>query len=111
MYIAPFDSQARAAVEEVIKHHDFLSLVNSKTHYPDSRGSGLPLLLVETPLCSAVISLQGAQLLEFKSADSVISLRESPYGVAFRFVCPGLVHIPPTNKNPNMVLSATFYGN
>lgn len=78
MHISPFDTQARLALEDIIKHHNFLSLTSSKTHYPAAPGSGLPLLVVNTPLCKAVISLQGAQLLEFKSVDSDPLLWLSP---------------------------------
>ena len=39
---------------------------------------GLPLLLVETPLCRAVIAEQGAQLLEFQAADREPLLWLSP---------------------------------
>lgn len=39
---------------------------------------GLPLLLVETPLCRAVIAEQGAQLLEFQAADCEPLLWLSP---------------------------------
>lgn len=49
----------------LVAQHTFLSLVSSKTLYPHAPGIGLPLLLVETAVCRAVIALQGAQLLEF----------------------------------------------
>ncbi len=39
---------------------------------------GLDLLLVETPLCRAVIAIQGAQLLEFRAADREPLLWLSP---------------------------------
>lgn len=55
------------ALAEHLAPHSFITLTNSKTLYPDAAGSGLPLLAIETDLCSAVISLQGAHLLEFKT--------------------------------------------
>jgi glucose-6-phosphate 1-epimerase len=89
MHITPFDNRAKQALEELIKPYPFLSLTNSKQHYPNSKGSGLPLLLVNTSMCSAVISLQGAHLLEFKPVDADPLLWLSPNcdftpGVALR---------------------------
>lgn len=89
MHILPFDTASKQALEELIKPYPFLTLTNSKQYYPDSKGAGLPLLLVNTNICSAVISLQGAQLLEFKSVDSDPLLWLSPNcdftpGVALR---------------------------
>lgn len=78
MHITPFDNLSKHALEDLIKPHPYLALTNSKQHYPDSKGSGLPLLLVNTEICSAVISLQGAHLLEFKSIDSDPLLWLSP---------------------------------
>jgi len=63
----PLEPSAKQALDDIIKSHSFLTLTDSKTYYPDSQGGGLPLLLVNTEYCSAVISLQGAQLLEYKS--------------------------------------------
>ncbi len=89
MYSNSFDLSSKQALEDLIKPHSFLTLTSSQQQYPDSKGSGLPLLLVNTDLCSAVISLQGAQLLEFKSIDSDPLLWLSPNcdftaGVALR---------------------------
>jgi glucose-6-phosphate 1-epimerase len=78
MHIPLLDPNARVALEQLVKAHDFLKLVNSKDYYPHSKGSGLPLLLVNTELCSAVISLQGAHLLEFASQGSDPLLWLSP---------------------------------
>jgi glucose-6-phosphate 1-epimerase len=44
---------------------DFLQLISSDKAFPNSRGTGLPILRVTTAKCSALISLQGAQLLSF----------------------------------------------
>lgn len=48
-----------------IQQHDGISLTSSVELY-GSPAPGLPLLVVDTEECYAVISLQGAQLLEFK---------------------------------------------
>ena len=89
MHIPPFDNAVRQTLEDLIKPYPFLTLTNSKYHYPHSHGAGLPLLLVNSDLCSAVISLQGAQLLEFRSINSDPLLWLSPNcdftsGVALR---------------------------
>lgn len=55
------------ALQQLVAKSPFLKLASSRELYPDAQGTGLPLLTVETPLCSAVISLQGAHLLEFKT--------------------------------------------
>jgi glucose-6-phosphate 1-epimerase len=68
MHITPFDNSAKQAFEDLIKPYPFLSSINSKEYYPNSKGPGLPLLLVKSELCNAVISLQGAQLLEFNTS-------------------------------------------
>ncbi|HSC68918.1 MAG TPA: D-hexose-6-phosphate mutarotase, partial [Cellvibrio sp.] len=65
-------------LEQLVANSGFLSITNSKEQYPDAPGSGLPLLIVETSLCSAVISLQGAHLLEFKTTDGDPLLWLSP---------------------------------
>lgn len=78
MHTLPFENADKQAFEDLIKPYPFLSLTNSKTHYPDAPGSGLPLLLVNTDLCDAVISLQGAHLLEFTPKGSDPLLWVSP---------------------------------
>ena len=74
MYKPSLETSDKQALEDLIKPYPFLTLTNSKTHYPDSPGTGLPLLRVDTELCSAVISLQGAHLLEFapKGGESLL---------------------------------------
>lgn len=59
------DATTLQQLQAIIERCDFLQLTSSREQYPYAPGSGLPLLLVNTPLCSAVISLQGAQLLQF----------------------------------------------
>jgi glucose-6-phosphate 1-epimerase len=56
----------------------FLRLTSSKEVYPDSRGTGLPLLQVVTDECNAMIALQGAQLLAFQPLDKATLLWLSP---------------------------------
>ena len=67
MHINFPDSASTQQLQQLIAKAPFLRLTNSKELYPESQGSGLPLLVVETAVCSAVISLQGAHLLEFKT--------------------------------------------
>ncbi len=78
-----------AKTMQVIQQNDFLQLTSSKDYYPNSKGSGLPLIHVQTTLCNAVIALQGAQLLEFSTINSQPLLWLSPNcnftsGVALR---------------------------
>lgn len=63
----------------LIEQHEFLSLESSKAIYPNSTGDGLPLIVVNTPKCRAVIALQGAQLLEFIPAGGEPLLWLSPH--------------------------------
>ena len=72
-----------------IKHCQFIELVSNKDLYPQSKGSGLSLLKVTTDLMEAHISLQGAQLLQFKPKNGAALLWLSPNcdftpGVALR---------------------------
>ncbi len=65
-------------LHQLIAKSSFLALTTSQELYPGSLGAGLPLLTVETPLCSAVVSLQGAHLLEFKTTNGDPLLWVSP---------------------------------
>ncbi len=56
---------ATETLQQLIAPWPFVQLISSREHYPRAPGTGLPLLKVDTPLCNAVIALQGAQLLEF----------------------------------------------
>lgn len=78
MHINIPDAASTQQLQQLVAKSPFLSLTNSKEIYPDSVGSGLPLLVVETTLCSAVISLQGAHLLEFKTVQGDPLLWVSP---------------------------------
>lgn len=55
-----------ASLDSLLAPHDVLQAVSSQALFPKARGEGLPLLRLQTPLCEAVIALQGAQLLTFK---------------------------------------------
>lgn len=86
------NTQATAIAEktlQVIQDNSFLQLTSSKDQYPDSKGTGLPLIHVQTTLCNAVIALQGAQLLQFSTISGQPLLWLSPNcnftpGVALR---------------------------
>jgi glucose-6-phosphate 1-epimerase len=79
MQINTPDALSTQRLEQLVANSaPFLRLVDSKDHYPDATGTGLPLLVVESKLCSAVISLQGAHLLEFKTTDGDPLLWISP---------------------------------
>lgn len=76
-------------LQTLLAPHPHLEFASSKTYFPDSIGEGLPLIILKTHLCEAVISLQGAQLLEFKPAGGSPLLWLSPNcnftpGVALR---------------------------
>lgn len=55
-----------ASLDRLIAPYGALNLVSSRELFPMAQGEGLPLLHLQTPLCEAVIALQGAQLLRFK---------------------------------------------
>lgn len=78
MLVAQDDTEQLGVIEELIARSSFLHLTNSRDYYPYSKGDGLPLIRIETPVCSAIIALQGAQLLEFQSAGSKQLLWLSP---------------------------------
>lgn len=65
-------------LETFVAQNSFLTLESSKTLYPPAPGEGLPLLVVNTPACRAVIALQGAQLLEFAPTGNADLLWLSP---------------------------------
>lgn len=76
-------------LDGILQRCDFLQLTSSQAQYPGSQGKGLPLLRVQTSLCSAVIALQGAQLLDFQTTNGEPLLWLSPNcdfspGVALR---------------------------
>lgn len=71
-------NQTPAALQSLVDNCDFIELTNSQTLYPNSSGDGLALLRLNTPHCSAVIALQGAQLLAFTPKGSKPLLWLSP---------------------------------
>jgi glucose-6-phosphate 1-epimerase len=78
MHINTPDVASTQRLEQLVAKTDFLRLTTSNAHYTNAMGAGLPLLIVETALCSAVISLQGAHLLEFKTTEGDPLLWLSP---------------------------------
>ncbi|HTF98256.1 MAG TPA: D-hexose-6-phosphate mutarotase [Cellvibrio sp.] len=78
MHINIPDATSTQQLQQLVAKSPFLRLTTSKDLYPDAPGTGLPLLIVETSLCSAVISLQGAHLLEFKTTNGDPLLWLSP---------------------------------
>lgn len=66
------------SIATLVEQCEGVTLTTSNELYPDSKSAGLALIQVKTPLCEAVISPQGAQLLEFKTADGVPLLWLSP---------------------------------
>lgn len=78
MHINIPDAASTQKLQQLVAKSSFLRLANSREVYRDSLGTGLPLLVVETKLCSAVISLQGAHLLEFKTTQGDPLLWVSP---------------------------------
>lgn len=78
MHINLPNAASTLRLEQLVAKSGFLRLTTSNEQYPDAPGSGLPLLVVETSLCSGVISLQGAHLLEFKTTNGDPLLWLSP---------------------------------
>lgn len=56
------------SLEALVAPYSGIEAISSRQRYPDAQGEGLPLIQVQTELCQAVIALQGAQLLEFRTA-------------------------------------------
>ena len=65
-------------LQTLLNQHPALQLISSHAQYPGAIGEGLPLLHLKTEVCEAVIALQGAQLLEFKTIGSSPLLWLSP---------------------------------
>lgn len=65
-------------LHDIIAGCDFLELTSSDKAFPGSRGTGLPILRVNTPLCSAFVALQGAHLLSFQAHNGQPLLWVSP---------------------------------
>ena len=62
----------------IVERCDFLELTSSDNAFPNSKGTGLPILRVTTELCSALIALQGAHLLSFQAKNGKPLLWVSP---------------------------------
>src|SRR3954465_8150757 len=76
-------------LQNLLDSSDFLTLTSSDEAFPGSKGIGLPIISVKTPTCSALIALQGAHLLNFKTITGEPLLWVSPNcdftpGVALR---------------------------
>ena len=78
MPLAHASSSLNNEFEELINSCSFLSFISSKNAFPNSKGTGLPLIALETPSCKALIALQGAHLLSFCAADGKPLLWVSP---------------------------------
>lgn len=76
-------------VKNLIDRSDFLQLTTSTAEFPGSHGTGLPIIRLSTPACTALIAIQGAHLLSFCAQDGTPLLWVSPNcnftpGVALR---------------------------
>lgn len=65
-------------LQALLNQHPALHYVSSHAYYPGAVGEGLPLIHLKTDMCEAVIALQGAQLLHFKTTDGSPLLWLSP---------------------------------
>lgn len=63
---------------QLLAQCDFLQLTTSAEAFPNSKGSGIPIIRVNTPSCSALIALQGAHLLSFQARGGKPLLWTSP---------------------------------
>lgn len=70
--------QVSANTQAVVDQHPHLALSRSSELYPDASGDGLPLIVVNSPSCKALIAVQGAQLLAFEAKDQAPLLWLSP---------------------------------
>lgn len=71
-------SHSTEQLQHLVDEHDFLTLTDSHSLFPDHPGSGLPMLQVSTRLCTASIALNGGQLMSFKPAGGDELLWVSP---------------------------------
>ncbi|RZA04447.1 MAG: hypothetical protein EOO68_08265, partial [Moraxellaceae bacterium] len=71
-------SELNSDLNDVLSRCNFLELTSSDKVFPNSKGTGLPILRVNTQLCDALIALQGAHLLHFCAKDGDPSLWVSP---------------------------------
>ena len=90
-------------LSDLLSRCDFLTLTSSDREFPQSAGTGLPLIAVETANCKALVALQGAHLLSFCASGGKPLLWVSPncnftHGVALRGGVP--VCLPWFGPNP-----------
>ncbi len=78
MFTAMQALSSSTQLQQIVQNCNFLKLISSSDQYPNSQGSGLPLIRVQTALCTAVIAFQGAQLLEFSTTHGQPLLWLSP---------------------------------
>ena len=76
-------------LQNLLERSPFLKLSTSTETFPNSKGSGLPLIQVATAKCTAVVAFQGAHLLNFCATQGEPLLWVSPNcdftpGVALR---------------------------
>lgn len=76
-------------LKNLLDRNDFLQLTTSAAEFPGSHGTGLPIIRLSTPACTALIAIQGAHLLSFRAQDGAPLLWVSPNcnftpGVALR---------------------------
>ncbi len=96
-------SASNKHLDTLLSRCSFLTLSHSKLEFPHTKGTGLPLIVVTTPSCDAIIALQGAHLLSFCATGGTPLLWVSPNcdftpGVALRGGVP--VCLPWFGPNP-----------
>lgn len=67
-----------ANLKNLLDSSDFLQLSTSTAEFPGSQGTGLPIIRLTTPACTALIALQGAHLLSFNTQGGEPLLWVSP---------------------------------
>ncbi len=76
-------------LKNLLDRCDFLQLTSSAIEFPEGLGTGLPIIRLNTAMCTALIAIQGAHLLSFSAKDGSPLLWVSPNcnftpGVALR---------------------------
>lgn len=76
-------------LKNLLDRCDFLKLTDSPTEFPSNPGTGIPIIRLSTPACTALIAIQGAHLLNFCAQNGTPLLWVSPKcnftpGVALR---------------------------
>jgi glucose-6-phosphate 1-epimerase len=103
MPLAHVSNPLNNKLEDLLSRCSFLRVTSSHQEFPLSKGTGLPLIAVETASCKALIALQGAHLLSFCAEGGTPLLWVSPNcnftsGVALRGGIP--VCLPWFGPNP-----------